>query len=126
MVPPLAGPPLGPPNPRINLQQAGPQIVPIPRPDDTGIVALLYGRIGAQTGWMLIGSLIFGMFILSNILTRDVFCNPRNFISYMKGDFSKSETILWVGWLFIAFFVFGVANATFTYAYYLVGLGVPR
>ena len=113
------GPPQGPPS------QLG-RVAPLQMFDQGyGILGLLFGRIGASTGWLLGWTILLGIINVSSSLSKSKLKNYKNITNFFKKDEYHSESFMWFFWLILGFFIFGVANATDTHAYYLVALSIP-
>ena len=113
------GPPQGPPS------QVG-RVAPLQMFDQGyGILGLLFGRIGASTGWLLGWTILLGIINVSSSLSKSKLKNYKNITNFFKKDEYHSESFMWFFWLILGFFIFGVANATDTHAYYLVALSIP-
>jgi len=90
-----------------------------------GILGLLFGRIGASTGWLLGWTILLGIINVSSSLSKSKLKNYKNITNFFKKDEYHSESFMWFFWLILGFFIFGVANATDTHVYYLVALSIP-
>ena len=90
-----------------------------------GILGLLFGRIGASTGWLLGWAILLGIINVSSSLSKSRLKNYKNIENFFKKDEYHSESFMWFFWLILGFFIFGVANATDTHVYYLVALSIP-
>jgi|ETNmetMinimDraft_35_1059890.scaffolds.fasta_scaffold09855_4 4-amino-4-deoxy-L-arabinose transferase-like glycosyltransferase len=139
---PPAGP-IGPPPPGMiqNNQQLPLQpglVASNPRPPNVlmppprgignnrvGILEILYGRLGSQTGYFLIVALILGLMKFGSLLDKRDYKDPISFLSKARKNPNISQTFLLYGWLLTGFLVFGSANATSTHPYYLADIGVP-
>ena len=123
--PPQGAPPQGIPS---QLSVGPPQggVAPLQMFDQGyGILGLLFGRIGASTGWLLGWAILLGIINVSSSLSKSRLKNYKNIENFFKKDEYHSESFMWFFWLILGFFIFGVANATDTHAYYLVALSIP-
>ena len=123
--PPQGAPPQGIPS---QLSVGPPQggVAPLQMFDQGyGILGLLFGRIGASTGWLLGWAILLGIINVSSSLSKSKLKNYKNITNFFKKDEYHSESFMWFFWLILGFFIFGVANATDTHAYYLVALSIP-
>ena len=123
--PPQGAPPQGGPS---QLSVGPPQggVAPLQMFDQGyGILGLLFGRIGASTGWLLGWAILLGIINVSSSLSKSRLKNYKNIENFFKKDEYHSESFMWFFWLILGFFIFGVANATDTHAYYLVALSIP-
>ena len=121
------GRPLAPPG--YSTSPAGDQLVR-PRPissgvQDTGLFGLLTNPLAGQLGWLLPLGLFNLAVVLVPLLPEQVYRRPAAFIALLRESPSASQGILWGGWFATAVVVFGLANATTTHPYYLVGVAVP-
>ena len=132
----LGPPPQGPPSqgrpPQLSVgPQQGPppqvgRVAPLQMFDQGyGILGLLFGRIGASTGWLLGWTILLGIINVSSSLSKSKLKNYKNITNFFKKDEYHSESFMWFFWLILGFFIFGVANATDTHVYYLVALSIP-
>ena len=132
----LGPPPQGvPPQGRPPQLSVGPQQGPPPQVGGVatlqmfdqgyGILGLLFGRIGASTGWLLGWTILLGIINVSSSLSKSKLKNYKNITNFFKKDEYHSESFMWFFWLILGFFIFGVANATDTHVYYLVALSIP-
>ncbi len=105
--------------------------LPGPRPpittdvQDEGLLGLLHDPLAGQLGWLLPVALIALMAAAVPLLTEGVLANPRTIFALCRETPAAGRTVLWGGWLVCATLAFGLANATTTHPYYLVGLAVP-
>jgi 4-amino-4-deoxy-L-arabinose transferase-like glycosyltransferase len=90
-----------------------------------GVIGLFRGQLASQLGWLLPVALALAAISLVPLLDRQAFLTPSTVVGALRGDTARSEAILWAAWLVSAAFVFGLADATTSHPYYLVGLGVP-
>ena len=129
--PPQGVPPQGrPPQLSVGPPQGSPsqvgRVAPLQMFDQGyGILGLLFGRIGASTGWLLGWTILLGIINVSSSLSKSKLKNYKNITNFFKKDEYHSESFMWFFWLILGFFIFGVANATDTHAYYLVALSIP-
>ncbi len=129
--PPQGIPPQGrPPQLSVGPQQGPPpqvgRVAPLQMFDQGyGILGLLFGRIGASTGWLLGWTILLGIINVSSSLSKSKLKNYKNITNFFKKDEYHSESFMWFFWLILGFFIFGVANATDTHVYYLVALSIP-
>ena len=133
--PPQGAPPQGRPSqlpggpPQVTPPQGGLSQLPVAPfqmfDQGYGILGLLFGRIGASTGWLLGWTILLGIINVSNSLSKSKLKNYKNITNFFKKDEYHSESFMWFFWLILGFFIFGVANATDTHAYYLVALSIP-
>jgi 4-amino-4-deoxy-L-arabinose transferase-like glycosyltransferase len=137
----FGGPPMNPPipgarpNPPIPGAQPNPPIpganlIPMPPPIDedinnVGLLGVLKGRLGAQTSFLLVFSLISGLCFCLSKLKRTTYEKPLSILKDIKNDPIISQGFLLYGWLLIGFLVFGSATATVTHSYYLSDIGAP-
>jgi len=134
--PPGGQPQAGPPGqpfqpPRGGQPQGGPpgqRFQPPPGPQSNagsgGVLGLFRGQLAAQTGWLLPAALALSGVAMIPLLSRDAFFRPRTILESLQSKVC-SETVLWAAWLITSMVVFGLADATGTHPYYLVGLGLP-
>jgi 4-amino-4-deoxy-L-arabinose transferase-like glycosyltransferase len=92
---------------------------------DTGLLGLLSNPLAGQLGWLLPLGLFTLTAVVVVLLPEQVFRHPGSFFALVRESPSASQSILWGGWLTTAVLVFGLANATTTHPYYLVGVAVP-
>jgi len=92
---------------------------------DTGLLGLLSNPLAGQLGWLLPLGLFTSTAVVVVLLPEQVFRHPASFFALVRESPSASQSILWGGWLMTAVLVFGLANATTTHPYYLVGVAVP-
>jgi 4-amino-4-deoxy-L-arabinose transferase-like glycosyltransferase len=107
-----------------NIMNPAPNILNV-GPENTGLIGLLYNPLSNQLGWLLPLGIFSGLIVLSLGLSERVYRDPRNLFEDLRSSQTISQGFLWAGWLFMSTFVFGLANATTTHPYYLVGLAVP-
>lgn len=105
------------------LNNAQPLTIDVP--GNTGILGLLNNPLANQLGWLLPLGILSTAISLSVVLTEGVYRNPASIFHVLRSSPAISQSFLWGGWLLIGTFVFGLANATTTHPYYLVGLSVP-
>ncbi|MBI4236056.1 MAG: glycosyltransferase family 39 protein [Chloroflexi bacterium] len=112
----------GPRPPNAQPQAPSP---PGPAAGETGLLGLFSDRLASQTGWLL--PLALFMLLVSGVplLPEGVYRRPADLWDLLRASPSASQTVLWGGWLLTAVVVFGLASATTTHPYYLVGLAVP-
>jgi len=92
---------------------------------DTGLLGLLSNPLSGQLGWLLPLGLLTLAAVMVVLLPEHVYRHPASFFGLLRESPSASQSILWGGWLATAVLVFGLANATTTHPYYLVGVAVP-
>ncbi len=113
--------------------QPPPQALPQPaipsaaNPDatDQGLLDMFTNPLAAQLGWLLPATVIALIVALVPLLSEHVYRRPVEFLAITRQSAVASQTVLWTGWLLTAMVVFGLANATTTHPYYLVGMAVP-
>jgi len=123
------GPPLQqPPGGQVQGGPPGQPFQPPPGPQSNagsgGVLGLFRGQLAAQTGWLLPAALALSGVAMIPLLSRDAFFRPRTILESLQSKVC-SETVLWAAWLITSVVVFGLADATGTHPYYLVGLGLP-
>ena len=94
-------------------------------PGSNGIASLFARRLSQQLGWILPLSILMLLSSLITLLKRNVYFNPLRIFPAIRRSRENSEMILWTGWLATGILVFGLADATTTHPYYLVGICVP-
>lgn len=104
-----------------------PQAPPSPTltPDVVGILSLFTDRLAGQTGWLLPLALFMLLVTAVPLLQERVYARPATLLTLLRNTPAASQTLLWGGWFLTAVAVFGLANATITHPYYLVGLALP-
>ena len=107
-----------------NIMNPVPNMVDV-EPRETGVIGLLYNPLSNQLGWLLPLGIFLSLVVFSIGLSERVYRNPRDIFEALRSSDALSQGFLWAGWLLISTFVFGLANATTTHPYYLVGLTVP-
>tara|TARA_Y100000590_G_scaffold180667_1_gene205913 strand:- start:2385 stop:4418 length:2034 start_codon:yes stop_codon:yes gene_type:complete len=107
-----------------NIMNPVPNMVDV-EPQETGVIGLLYNPLSNQLGWLLPLGIFLSLVVFSIGLSERVYRNPRDIFEALRSSDALSQGFLWAGWLLISTFVFGLANATTTHPYYLVGLTVP-
>jgi 4-amino-4-deoxy-L-arabinose transferase-like glycosyltransferase len=107
--------------------QAGQAAQPQSQPQQQagGIVGLFRGQLASQLGWLFPSALVLAAVSLIPLLDRQAFLAPSTVMRALRDVPARSEAVLWAAWLVSAAFVFGLADATTSHPYYLVGLGVP-
>lgn len=129
--PPPGGPQGGTPAPGGQQPPTGQQPLggppggPGQSPPATGILGMFRGQLASQTSWLLPVALALAAASLIPLLTREAYFRPVVIMHSLRADSARSEALLWVAWLASAFIVFGLADATGSHPYYLVGLGIP-
>ncbi|MBI4297596.1 MAG: glycosyltransferase family 39 protein [Chloroflexi bacterium] len=103
-------------------QQVAPASAAAP---DQGVLGLFTNPLAAQLGWLLPLGVLALMASLALLLSQRVLRRPLAFLSEARESPAIAETILWTGWLGTAGLAFGLANATTTHPYYLVGMALP-
>ncbi|MSQ40437.1 MAG: phospholipid carrier-dependent glycosyltransferase [Dehalococcoidia bacterium] len=106
------GTPLGPPG--INPDVA-----------DRGVLGLFVNPLAAQLGWLFPMAILMLVVAITALLSERLYRGPLELLRVFRGSSARGQTVLWVGWLVTAAVVFGVANATTTHPYYLVGMATP-
>jgi len=122
--PPLQQPPGGQPQGGPPGQPFQPPPGPQSNAGSGGVLGLFRGQLAAQTGWLLPAALALSGVAMIPLLSRDAFFRPRTILESLQSKVC-SETVLWAAWLITSVVVFGLADATGTHPYYLVGLGLP-
>ncbi|MBI4337914.1 MAG: glycosyltransferase family 39 protein [Chloroflexi bacterium] len=127
--PPQGGLPGGPSQPGQPPLGAGAGQQP-PGPPGPGnaardFFALFGNSLASQLGWLLPIGIFASLVCLVPLFTERVFRRPSSFLAHVRGSPRASEGVLWAGWFGTAVVVFGIAAATNTHPYYLVGAAVP-
>ena len=106
---------------------AQPQRPPQINPDmpSTGILGLFGNPQAGQLGWLLPLGLLSLVAVLAPVFARGVYRRPKLILDRLRSSPSLSQGILWGGWFATAVVVFGLADATSTHSYYLVGVAIP-
>jgi len=91
----------------------------------TGFLSLLSNPFAGQLGWLLPLGLFSLMAVLASLLSDQVYRHPAKLVVSIRESEPASQVILWGGWFATAVVVFGLASATTTHPYYLVGVAVP-
>ncbi|MBI4232854.1 MAG: glycosyltransferase family 39 protein [Chloroflexi bacterium] len=127
VLPPGAQQPTGPP-----AYQPPQGVLPSPAPpaigpnaSDQGVLGLLVNPLAAQLGWLLPMAVLALLVACVRLLPDKVYRRPVEFLVVSRESRAASQTVLWAGWLLTAVVVFGLADATTTHPYYLVGVAVP-
>jgi hypothetical protein len=81
--------------------------------------------LAGQMGWLLPLGVAALLAVLAPYLTERIFRKPLETPSFLRETAAAAQAVLWVGWLITAVVVFGLADATTTHPYYLVGVAVP-
>jgi len=104
-----------------------PQRPPQINPDmpSTGILGLFGNPQAGQLGWLLPLGLLSLVAVLAPVFARGVYRRPKLLLDRLRSSPSLSQGILWGGWFATAVVVFGLADATSTHSYYLVGVSIP-
>ena len=103
-----------------------PQQLPVtPAERDLGLLSLFSERMAAQTGWLVPLGLFMLLVCVVPLLPEKVYQRPVALFEQLRESLAASQTVLWAGWFATAVLVFGLADATTTHPYYLVGLAVP-
>ena len=97
---------------------------PFPVQADSGVLALLKNPLAGQLGWLLPLGLIALLVGAARSFASWSNAQPARLLR-SRGPPALAEMVLWGGWLATAVMVFGLAQATGSHAYYLVGLAVP-
>jgi len=116
--------PQGPPPYQANDAPPGPLAIN-PNAASPGVLGLLADPLAAQLGWLLPLAVLLLVVALVPLLPERLYRHPLQLQSAFRDSPCGAQAILWVGWLLTAAVVFGVANATTTHPYYLVGMAVP-
>lgn len=106
------------------LQPQPPPSVPAP-PGDRGLLGLFQGRLAEQLGWLLPAGIAGALALVIFTLPTLLFVSPGKALEVLRESRAATHSLLWVGWLATCVVVFGIADATTTHPYYLVGIGVP-
>lgn len=106
------------------LQPQPPPGVPTP-PGDGGLLGLFQGRLAEQLGWLLPAGIAGALALVIFTLPALLFMSPGKAVEVLRESRAATHSFLWVGWLATSVVVFGIADATTTHPYYLVGIGVP-
>lgn len=98
---------------------------PAPINENVGLFGLFSNRLASRLGWLLpIGLVSLSLSILP-ILHDRVYQRPTAVLNILRTDIRAAHALLWTGWLGTGLLVFGLANATTTHPYYLVGITIP-
>lgn len=92
---------------------------------DSGVLGLLFNPLAAQLGWLFPMALLMLVVALVTLMSERLYRHPLEFLNVLRDSPVRGQTVLWAGWLVTATVVFGVADATTTHPYYLVGMAVP-
>ena len=111
-------------NPRLGPQQFRPPQI-TPDTPSRGILGLFGNPQAGQLGWLLPLALFSLILILVPLITDRGYRRPGAMLARLRASPALSQSILWGGWLATAVVVFGLADATTTHTYYLVGVAVP-
>ncbi|MBF8266878.1 MAG: 4-amino-4-deoxy-L-arabinose transferase [Dehalococcoidia bacterium] len=109
-------------------QARGTPLEPSPMNPDVaarGMLGLLVNPLAAQLGWLFPMAVLMLVVALITLLSERLYRRPLQLPSVFRDSPAGAQTVLWVGWLVTAAVVFGVAVATTTHPYYLVGMAVP-
>jgi 4-amino-4-deoxy-L-arabinose transferase-like glycosyltransferase len=96
------------------------------QPNNTrGLFGLLSNPHAAQLGWILPLGFVMTSILILSIISKSIYIKPSNFINDCRQSRKKSEVILWIGWFLSAITIFGLADATSSHPYYLIGVSIP-
>ena len=129
--PPLGGQPQPPQQPGQppgpGQQQPGQGFNPAPGapPSRDGIFGLFFGRLASQVAWLLPLGIFAAIVTFTHLFSESLYRRPMAIFERLRETPSAAQAILWAGWFATAVVVFGLADATTTHPYYLVGLAVP-
>jgi len=123
-------PPKQPPiNSQVNPNSQQIDIPPPPyfnQPNNTrGLLGLLSNPHAAQLGWILPLGFVMTSILILSIIPKSIYIKPSDFINDCRQSHKKSEVILWIGWFLSAILIFGLADATSSHPYYLIGVSIP-
>jgi 4-amino-4-deoxy-L-arabinose transferase-like glycosyltransferase len=120
-------PPDGPYPPQNGSYPLPPQRPPPINPDvpSSGILGLFGNPQAGQLGWLLPLGLLSLVAVVAPVLAGRGYRRPKLVLDRLRSSPALSQGILWGGWLATAVVVFGLADATSTHTYYLVGVAIP-
>ena len=109
------------------FQQPGQPVNPQPGQPRArnGIFGLFFGRLAAQLAWLLPLGIFAAMVAFTKLFSEGVYRRPATILEHLRETPPAAQGLLWAGWFATAVIVFGLADATTTHPYYLVGLAVP-
>ncbi len=90
-----------------------------------GIVNLFKPPLANQLGWLLPTSLLILTLIILALIPKKIYYNTNHFVAHLRQNDIASQGLLWSSWLITSIVVFGMAKATKTHPYYLVGTALP-
>ncbi len=121
------GQPQGPGQQQPGQPQPGQQFNPQPGPPAArnGIFGLFFGRLASQLAWLLPLGIFAAIVTFTHLFSESVYRRPAAILERLRETPSAAQAVLWAGWFATAVVVFGLADATTTHPYYLVGVAVP-
>ena len=92
---------------------------------NTGFLGLFSNPLANQLGWLLPAGVISLMLAFVPAIPEEVYRRPNELTRVLRASPVAAQAMLWGLWLVTGLAVFGLANATTTHPYYLVGVAVP-